>query len=175
MKTKTASSRLTLLAIAITAALVTQPVFGVAIVNNIVITENSNSSTGLTATYNGSTSGVTVTFVSADHWTITFPSTVNLSPLGVDWVEPENTGLGNAVTAPALNFVNVLSDVTTTFSPVANGTTVMNVGTDFSNGGTINATFNDNGDVAAAPDTGTTASLLGLSLTGLAFFRRKLC
>jgi protein with PEP-CTERM/exosortase system signal len=37
--------------------------------------------------------------------------------------------------------------------------------------------FNDNGDapVAGVPDTGTTASLLGFSLAGLAFLRRKLC
>ena len=34
--------------------------------------------------------------------------------------------------------------------------------------------FIDKGDVATAPDTGTTASLFGLSLTGLAFLRRKL-
>jgi hypothetical protein len=35
--------------------------------------------------------------------------------------------------------------------------------------------FNDLGDTrATVPDTGTTASLLGFSLTGLAFLRRKL-
>jgi len=56
-----------------------------------------------------------------------------------------------------------------------NGDTYVDAGTDSSNGGFINVTFNDNGDTVAVPDTGTTASLLGLSFMGLAFVRRKLC
>jgi hypothetical protein len=42
------------------------------------------------------------------------------------------------------------------------------------NGNPLSVTFFDKGDVTTAPDTGTTGSLLGLSLMGLAFLRRKL-
>jgi hypothetical protein len=65
MKTKTASSRLMLLGIAIAAALLTQPVRATAI-NTLVITENS--STSLTATLNGNP--LTVTFHISNDWTI---------------------------------------------------------------------------------------------------------
>jgi hypothetical protein len=41
--------------------------------------------------------------------------------------------------------------------------------------GPVFATFHDLGDVATTPDTGTTASMFALSLTGLAFLRRKFC
>jgi len=60
MKTKIVLS----LAVGITAALVSQPVFAGVIEHQLVLTENS--STSLTATYDGSTSGVTVTFLSRD-------------------------------------------------------------------------------------------------------------
>jgi protein with PEP-CTERM/exosortase system signal len=43
------------------------------------------------------------------------------------------------------------------------------------NGGVLAVTFFDKGDIATAPDAGTTASLFGLSLMSLAFLRRKLC
>lgn len=78
------------------AALVTQPVRATAL-NSIIITENS--STSLSATYRGSTTGVTVNFVGTDSWNVTFPSTVTFSLVGgVNWLEPENSSLGNEVT-----------------------------------------------------------------------------
>jgi VPDSG-CTERM motif len=164
-------STLAPLAIAIGTTLVTQPACAVSIVNNLVITENSNSSTGLTATYNGSTSGVTVSFSGSDTWLVTVTSaTFTAADL---WQEPE-VGFGNGVTA-AGSTLTIVSDGFVGSGGVPNGTTVPNFGTDTSNGGSISVTFNDNGDVAAAPDTGTTASLLGLSLASLAFLRRKLC
>ena len=54
-------------------------------------------------------------------------------------------------------------------TPVPNGTTVENLGTDTSNGGPINVTFFDNATTAeqSVPDTGSTFGLLVLSLTGL--------
>jgi hypothetical protein len=82
--------------VAITAAWVTQPVFGGLITTNeIVITENS--STSLIVAYNGITSGVTVNFLGhtpvGDAWKVTFPSTVSFTSVdntGVIalWVEP---------------------------------------------------------------------------------------
>jgi len=156
-------SALAPLGIAIAAALLTQPVRATAI-NNIVITENS--STSLTATYNGSP--VAVTFFSADHWTITFPSTVmfNVTGVNIDWVEPDNADLGNAVVFAPFSPVFVTSDASTNFLAESNGATVT-VGSDSSNGGTVTATFFDNGDVAAAPDTGSTLGLLSLSVVAL--------
>ena len=53
------------------------------------------------------------------------------------------------------------------------GFTYVNVGVDTSDGVLIDATFYDLGD--PVPETGTTCSLFGLSLVGLAFLRRKLC
>jgi VPDSG-CTERM motif len=162
-------STLAPLAIAIGTTLVTQPACAVSIVNNLVLTEKSNTS--LSATYNGSTSGVTVSFSGSDTWLVTVTSaTFTAADL---WQEPE-IGFGNGVTA-AGSTLTIVSDGFVGSGGVPNGTTVPNFGTDTSNGGSISVTFNDNGDTAAAPDTGTTASLLGLSLAGLAFFRRKLC
>jgi hypothetical protein len=163
MKTKV----ILLLAIAIAAALVTQPICA-SVINNIVLTENS--STSLTATYNLSTSGVTVTSIGTDGWNVSFPSSVafNVSAT-VDWIEPESSGEVNAFTgAPTTHLALVFSEATTGNPKVADGTTVDNVGTDSVNGGTINVTFFDNGDVVAtAPDTGSTLGLLSLSVVAL--------
>lgn len=73
------------------------------------------------------------------------------------------------------NQSNVISDGDFGLAGVPNGTPIANVGTDTSNGASISVTFFDKGDVATAPDTGTTGSLFGLSLMGLTFLRRKLC
>jgi hypothetical protein len=176
MKTKAVGSRLALLAIAITATLLTGPVLAQTAPHQLVVTENSSTSTGLTATYDGS--AIAVTFIGPDHWTVTVPSTVFFIPGGgFNWVEPGNSGLGNAVIlgSPGNPRFSVTSDTTTNFGLVADESTV-NVGTDTSNGGSISMTFDDDAATAeAVPDTGTTGSLLGLSLMGLAFFRRKLC
>ena len=163
-------STLVPLAIAIAAALVTQPMRATA-VNNIVITENS--STSLSATYDGSTTGVTVTFLGPDIWNVTFPSTVTFSQFGgVNWTEPENSSLGNEVSfignINPRNKLGVLSDFTLAGSvTTGNGTTINNVGTDSANGGSISVTLNDNGDVATVPETGSTFGLLSLSVIAL--------
>jgi VPDSG-CTERM motif len=175
MKTKTVVSRLALLVIAITAAFVTQPVFGIPMDHQLVFTENS--STSLTVTFDGSTSGITVTELGPDRWTIALP--FGIAGLHqAQWVEPENSNAVNFVQDTGLSgngFFHVFSGTTKASLPLTvNGMSVP-FGTDASDGIAIAATFNDTGDVEAVPDTGTTGSLLGLSLTGLAFFRRKLC
>jgi len=124
----------------------------------------------LSATYDGSTTGVTVSFLGTDTWAVTFPSTVTFSLLGgVNWLEPENSTLGNEVTFfRAGNGLGVVSDTSLFGSTTTgNGTKIDNVGTDSSNGGSISVTFIDNGDVAAAPDTGSTLGLLSLSVVAL--------
>ena len=159
--------------VAITAAFVTQPVRA-AVINSIVITENS--STSLTVTYsNGS---VSVNLNANDEWFVEFPDSVsfNSNAFLTVWIEPDNSGKVNAIGSPSESAFSVFSDVINPgFTEVADGTTVMDVGFDSSNEGTINMTFFDKGDGAGVPETGTTGSLFGLSLTGLAFLRWKRC
>src|SRR5476649_481378 len=86
------------LMVAITVALLTQPVFGQN--HQMVITENSSTSL-LTVTYDGLTAGITQQNLGADLWTITFPQDLFL-PTGLgstlSWFEPGNP-----------NQINVLS------------------------------------------------------------------
>ena len=149
------------LAIAIVAALVTQPVRATAI-NTLVITENS--STSLTALLNGTTS-LTVTPNGADEWFVALagigPSTEQF------WTEPDASGTLNLVQAqPALNRISVGSDlVLQGISGLADGTPDTTTFT--LNGGALSVTFFDKGDVAAAPDSGSTLGLLSLSVVAL--------
>jgi len=157
------------LMIAIAAALVTQPMRAGAI-DSLVITENS--STSLTATLNGNPLSVTLNF--PDVWTIAL---AGVSGTAQQWAEPEPDafGLGNAVETDPFtpNQLLVISDFGPAFLPLPDGTPDT---TRFTlNGNPLSVTFFDKGDVATTSDTGTTASLFGLSLTGLAFLRRKVC
>ena len=146
---------------------------GIIINNNIVITENA--STSLTVTYNGSTSGVTVSFLSSgklgDAWKVTFPSTVsftsvNNTGVAAFWVEPENSSQLNAgFFHPSSNVAFIFSEHPAVTNPtVPNGTTVTDIGTDTGDGGSISVTFNDKSDV---PDTGSTLGLLFVSVIAL--------
>jgi len=132
--------RLAPLGIAIAAALVTQPISATE-ANNVVLTHNSSMS--LSATYNGSTSG--------------------------NRVELRNSSLANFVTlgAPSSNQVTIVSDATSFFGGVPNGTTLPKVGTDSTNREIIPATLLDEAEVARVPDMGCTFGLLFLSLTAL--------
>jgi len=139
--------------------------------NTIVLTENSPTS--LTATYNGSTSGVTVTLFSPDNWSVSFPSSVLLGHLGIQWLEPENSSLVNLWLSEGF-FEDHRASISSEFpvdlngTPLANGATFADVGTDTSNGESISATFHDNAATAeAAPDTGSTLELLALTLAAL--------
>ena len=161
---------LTALMVAITAALVIQPVYGDGVPDHqLIFTETS--STDLTVTYDLSPLTVTPTPGSPDQWTFSLPAGFVDVTTFVLWTEPDNSNLVNSV-----GFSNgtVFSDVTNPGGPaLTNGTPFGEVGT--VNGVIVSATFFDEGDAATAPDTGTACSLFGLSLTGLAFFRRKLC
>jgi hypothetical protein len=164
--------KMKIVTIAIAAALVTPCANG--IVNDLVIIENSPTS--LTVIYNGSTSGIFINNFSPDGWGLNFPFSLSFPILESEaaWFEPENSG-----TLPEINIFSGathLAEVTSDIpfipspfgpTPVPDGTTVENLGTDTSNGGTINVTFFDNAATAEAPDTGSTFGLLFLSLTGL--------
>jgi len=164
-------STLVSLGIAIAAALVTQPVRATAI-QTLVITENS--STSLTALLNGTTFLPVTTNFSGDNWSITLMgvSGPGGSPVSSqDWFEPGGAAAGfvNTVGFSSLNSPNqlsVISDRGPGFTgALTDGTSDTS---DFTlNGSELDVTFNDKGDVASAPDTGSTLGLLSLSVVAL--------
>jgi hypothetical protein len=149
-----------LLAIASAAALVTQPVRATAI-QTLVITEFS--STSLTALLNGTTS-LTVTPIGADDWSIAL---TGVGGFHNNWVEPDAAGFINGVSFSIVqpDQLFVVSDFSNSSGGLANNTADTS---DFTlNGVELDVTFNDKGDVAAAPDTGSTLGLLSLSVIAL--------
>jgi VPDSG-CTERM motif len=162
------------LMVAIT-GLMAQPVFGVPITHQLDIIENS--STNLTVTYDGSS--VTPTPGSADNWTIPAPAEFHPNEPLYQWMEPGSSSQVNILSTMGSVFA-IQSDappITDFGTPLGNGDSIV-IGFVIGAGGAsenVFASFTDNGDIAGVPDTGTTFSLLGFSLTGLAFLRRKLC
>lgn len=153
-----------LLVVGIAVAL-TQRVMAGAI-HQLSITENS--STSLTATYDGSPLTVTV-FGFPEAWTISLPPSFVPSTFLQQWSEPDNSSLVNSVNfGSALGFFILIksdSQFTDRFALNADGATVQ-VGTD--GGATVFATFTDDAtDSEAAPDTGATIGLLFLALIAL--------
>lgn len=146
------------------ALLVLQPARAVPI-HNLVITETS--STSLTVTYDGSAVGVGVIFISGDHWGVTvgFPVTFSGTP---QWTEPEDASFFNVLTLSGVNQFIVNSDFFSNgTTPLADGATFANFGTDTRDGVPISVTFDDHGDVATVPDAGSTVALLSLPLIAL--------
>lgn len=168
----TVCRRLLPLAIAITATLAAQPMLAQAPpVHNLVITELS--STNLTATYDGSTARVTVKpgGVPGEAWTVDVTSTQPALP-GPGWTEPSGSSfnvIAATGTGPGIGDWVFQSDETSvTPGPLAsNGVTITGQGTDTTDNGSISITFNDNGDVASAPDSGSTFCLFCLALAAL--------
>lgn len=150
--------------VAIAAALLTHSVRAD---HMIVLTENS--STDLVATYDGIP--VTVTPGGPDAWSVTFPSNVLFFTNMLQWIEPENSSLGNAITTFVESAtMDVLSDTSSTFTSNPDGQAVNGVGFDSRDEGSISVTFFDNGDApapAGVPDSGSTFGLLSLALTAL--------
>jgi VPDSG-CTERM motif len=170
---------LPVLMVAITAALLTQPVFGTSIP---VITFTEKSNTDLTAVYtdgSGATTNLTVTPdpSSTDVWSVTTPSYLVSTGNQATWSEPSSTNSLNVITGFALMPVFfVSSDLSGGPGLFANNTrsTFAIAAVPGAAPVLVYGVFNDLGDSAAGvPDTGTTASLFGLSLAGLAFLRRK--
>src|SRR5204862_1006630 len=118
-------------------------------IHSLVITESS--STSLTATYDGSTTGVDVNYISGDHWgvTIAFATGFSGSP---QWTEPEDPSFFNVFSLSGTNQFIVNSDFFSNgTTPLANGSSFTNFGTDTRDGAPISVTFNDRGDAAAVP------------------------
>jgi len=154
------------LGIAIAAALVTQPIHA-GVIDSIVFTENS--STSLSVTFNGSTSGVTVTPGAPDNWTVVIPAVIFPGSGGIAavfaWAEPGNVMVGNIIDFFAgSNEIRVSSDISggaATFTN-PNGSTIT---IEFP---PLSMTFNDNArSEPTVPDPASTLGLLFLSLAGL--------
>ncbi len=162
------------LIVTITAAWVAQPVFG-SIEHQIVLTENSPVS--LSATFDGSASGITVLNTAPDQWTVELSLGITGTPQA-QWIEPENSGLVNLVqnTSPSNGVVHVVSD-TSPLPGLASSVDGSSVpfGSDASDGVAIVAVYHDKAATSEVPEPGTTTCLIfGLSL-GLVFVRRRLC
>ena len=159
---KTAQVQLLVLAIT---AMVAQPLFANAI-NIIQFTEISSSV--LDVTYNGLSTGITVTFLSANNWQVDFPAQVTFDSTTQGWVEPELNGTANVVADSAVDHeVFVSSDAFFAGTPLADNTPVQ-IGTDTGNNRAIFAQFHDVGDgVAGVPETGSSIGLLFFAITGL--------
>jgi len=102
----------------------------------------------------------------ADNWTIAL---TGIFGTGQFWFEPDAAGFLNTVLVDPTVFPNQLlveSDRGPGFTNgLADGTPDT---TDFFlNGSQLSVTFFDKGDVAAAPDTGSTLGLLSLSVVAL--------
>ena len=144
----------------------------VAPTHSLVLTETSSTPTsptspGLDVTYDGLTTGVSVNFISGDHWGVTVSNTTFTG--NPQWTEPEDPSAFNVITLlanPGQFIVNsdYLDNGTV---PLTNNSTFSNFGTDTNDGGSISITFRDRGDAAAVPDTGSTFALLFLSATAL--------
>src|SRR5712691_3806665 len=105
-----------LLAIAIAAALLTQPMRA-SVIDNLVITENSPTS--LTAILDGTPLSVTNT--SADNWNI---SLFGISDTQQNWTEPGAAGVVNLVQGQNSNGLLIVhSDFGSGLSGLADGTT----------------------------------------------------
>jgi hypothetical protein len=172
LSSSTLKTRALTLLVAAIALLVLQPARAVPI-HNLVITENS--STSLTVTYDGSAVGVSVIYISGDHWGVTvgYPVAFSGNP---QWTEPDDPSAFNVITLSGIpNQFIVNSDFFSNgTTPLSDGAPLPNFGTDARDGAPIAVTFNDHGDVAAVPDAGSTSLLLLLSLAvlfGAARFR----
>jgi hypothetical protein len=138
----------------------------VAPTHTLVLTETSSTPTsptslGLNVTYDGSTTGVNINYISTDHWgvTIGFPVSFTGTP---QWTEPEDASAFNVITllGPSNQFIVNSDYLNNGTSPLMNNATFANFGTDSRDGGTISVRFNDRGDAAAVRDSGSTLALL---------------
>ena len=154
-----------LIYLAIAFAATTQPLLAQVPTHQLVLTETS--STSLKATYDGSIAGVQVNFISTDHWGVTVDNATFTS--NPQWTEPEAPAAFNVITllAPPGQFIVNSDYLNNGTSPLTNGATFNNFGTDSRDGGSISVEFADRGDAGTVPDAGSSLALLGLSLAAL--------
>jgi hypothetical protein len=156
-------------ALSLAAIMLIEPVFaGVIPTHDIQITENS--STSLSATYDGS--AVTVLNTAPDRWTITFAPTIQFSRFTLNgYTEPDGTHVNiidteDGVGGFGTNRLFVLSDVLGG-SFIPDGTTITQGAFDSGNPARFDITFHDAAAESGVPETGSTFGLLFLALMGL--------
>lgn len=138
--------------------------------DQVVINENSTS---LTATFNGSSSGVTITRLVPDEWLVEFPvGSGETTPGLVDWLEPGGNSANSVEAITGGASLLVQSDLGGISTGLANGATDT---TDFkifvgTTEETLDVTFNDNADV---PDATSTLALLSFALCGLGILGKR--
>lgn len=153
------------IAIAIAAASVTQSVMAQVPSHQLVFTEDSS---GLTITYDGSP--ITATPTGPQSWSVQFPSNLSFNTTtAFNWVEPENPNLVNTVTFGSTSHPTQVSSDTSAITGLFVGDegSIAPVGTDTSNNAGIVATFDDDGEPATVPETGSTLGLLFVALVAL--------
>jgi hypothetical protein len=189
MKTTTPSFKLSpTLMVAIISAWFAHPAWAVPIEPTLTVTEVSNTQLNWAwDAAGGSTSGM-ITTLTPDLWPQTFISGPNLNQSqgfgGAShgfWTEPGDPGFFNLL---SVQYIQGNTSGLWTILPVKSDTSDTSSGFPIFPDGTVADTglfkfaFVDSAaasETTAVPDTGTTASLFGLPLTGLAFLRRKLC
>jgi protein with PEP-CTERM/exosortase system signal len=170
------------LMVAIITAWFSHPAWAGAVEPTLTLTEVSNTQLSWAFDAAGGGKSGTITTLTPDVWG---PTSISAEGVGLSgfngflrWQEPENpAGSENLVDLliPAFGLgggwnITVHSDMISTGGGIPDGQTFPGPG--------FNMVFVDSAatsETTAVPDTGTTASLFGLSLTGLAFLRRKLC
>ena len=172
------------LMVAITTVWLSQPVFGNGIEPTLTLTEVSATQLDWAWDAAGGGFSGSITAGPADHWGPTMISGPNLNtsfPFSLvatgSWTEPEG-GFHNVVEVDYFQSTSTAFTWTLAVSSDVIGNGILADGTTSDVAGYFKVAFFDKGDVASVPsvpDTGTTASLLGLSLAGLAFLRRKFC
>ena len=160
--------------VAIVTAWFAHPAWAGTVEPTLTLTEVSNTQLDWAWDAAGGGSSGSITAVLADQWLNTSISGPTLSAtveVVASWAEPEDAGFHN--------LVDVAYNQTTWIIVTVNSDVIGTGG--IPNGVTghfdpfLQIKFVDNAATSEAPDTGTTGSLLGLSLTGLAFLRRKVC
>lgn len=157
-------------------ALVAHPVFGGAIEPTLTLTEVSKTQLNWAWDAAGGGSSGSITAGSADEWlntSISGPTLGAQAEGSNSWTEPENAGFHNFVNVAFNQMTTTWIIVTVDSDVIGTGSLLDGMASDF---GGFQVKFFDNAasSETAVPDTGTTASLFALSITGLAFLRRKI-
>lgn len=165
--------RITLVVIGFAVLLLGRPVFAGNInVGPQTIDITENSSTSLTLVFNGvditSTPGA-VMLTSSDHWTLTFPSTIQFGVFNNGWAEPGGGPFdANILIGQGTNQLLFISDGVFASTIFPNNSTQLIFGNIGGFQVPFDTTIHDNGDgPVGVPESGSTLALCFLSLAAL--------
>ena len=180
------------LMVAIITAWFAHPAWAGTVEPTLTLTEVSNTQLNWAWDAAGGGSSGSITTLTPDNWGLTIISGPNLNqsqPFNISsfifWAEPGEPGFHNHAIVGYIQ--DVVAGLWTIFAVDSDTSDVGITNTIYPDGTAVDVTFGLTHlykeafvDSAAAseatvPDTGTTFSLFGLSLMGLAFLRRKVC